>query len=62
MKILYAILIILAAFIVLTLIRAAFFKTVLPKKEEFPEEKVNSKRACDNLSRAIQIKTISHND
>ncbi len=62
MKILYAILIILAAFIVLTLIRAAFFKTAVPKKEEFPEEKVNSKRACDNLSRAIQIKTISHND
>jgi carboxypeptidase PM20D1 len=54
------ILAVLAAFILITLIRAAFYKDKTPEKETFPEEKVNSERAQNNLSRAIGIKTISH--
>lgn len=62
MIILYSILILLAVFILITLIRAIFFKAPPVKKEEFPEESVNEKRAADNLSEAIKIKTISHED
>ena len=60
MVVLYVILILLAILIVYTLIKAVFFKEEPPKAEEFPEENVHSERACNNLSRAIQIKTISH--
>ena len=62
MIILYSILILLAVFILITLIRAVFFKAPPVKKEEFPEESVNEKRAAENLSEAIKIKTISHED
>lgn len=62
MIILYSILILLAVFILITLIRAIFFKAPPVKKEEFPEESVNEKRAADNLSEAIKIKTVSHED
>lgn len=62
MKILYAILIILAAFIAVTLVRAAFFKAKPVKAERFEPEKVDLERACANLSSAIRIKTISHSN
>lgn len=60
MRFSYAILILLAAFIVLTLIRAVFYGDKLPSPEKFPEEKVDGKRAQEHLSQAIRIKTISH--
>ena len=60
MKVLYVILILLAAFIVLTLIRAIFFKAKPVKREVFEEENVNSKRVEEHLCDAIRIKTISH--
>lgn len=60
MKVLYVILILLAAFIVLTLIRAIFFKTKPVKREVFEKENVNSKRVEEHLCDAIRIKTISH--
>ena len=40
---------ILAVFIVITLIRAAFFKSEAPVSEEFADEAVNSDRAQKNL-------------
>ena len=60
MKVLYVILILLALFIVLTLIRAIFFKAKPVKREVFEEESVNSKRVEEHLCDAIRIKTISH--
>lgn len=62
MTVLYIILIVLGLFILLTLIRAAFYKSTPPVQEQFPEEKVNINRVAENLSRAIQIKTISNED
>ncbi len=58
--ILEILLIILAAFIGLTLIRAAFF---VPKKKDYGKsspENVNAGRAVKNLSEAIKIPTISY--
>ena len=49
MKVLYVILILLALFIVLTLIRAIFFKAKPVKREVFEEESVNSKRVEEHL-------------
>lgn len=60
MTALWIILALLAAFIVITLIRAAFFKAEKPEPEVFEEELVHFERAQENLSRAIGIKTISH--
>lgn len=60
MNVLYAILVLLASFIVITLVRAAFFKKKRAVPEVFDDEQVNEKRAAENLSKAIQIKTISH--
>ncbi len=62
MTILYLCLTLLAVFILVTLIRAGFFKAPSVKGEVFPEEQVNEKRAADNLSAAIKIRTISHED
>ena len=62
MKILWIILAIIGAFIVITLIRAAFFKSAKVTGEVFEEELVHSQRAQENLSKAIRIKTISHED
>ena len=62
MEILWAILAVCGIFIVITLIRAAFFKAEKVKGEVFPDELVHSKRAQENLSKAIRIKTISHED
>ncbi len=59
-KILYAILIILGAFIIITLIRAAFYKS---KKREFTpleKENVDLDRYIKNLQTAISIPTISY--
>ncbi|MGN1329189.1 MAG: M20/M25/M40 family metallo-hydrolase [Eubacterium sp.] len=60
MKVLLAILIIIGVFIVITLIRAIFYKAEKPIQETFPEEKVDSERVQKKLSEAIKIKTISH--
>ncbi len=62
MEIILAILIILAVFIAVTMIRAAFFKSKKPIPEAFTEEYVHSERAQKNLSTAIGIKTVSHED
>ena len=60
MKILLAILIILGVFIIITLIRAVYYKAEEPVQESFPEEKVDSERVQKKLTEAIKIKTISH--
>lgn len=62
MWILWAILLILAIFIIVTLIRAVFYKSKKPVKEVFEKELVHSERAQKNLSEAIKIKTISNED
>ena len=62
MEFLYGILIVLGLFIAVTLIRGVFYKAKPPVSESFAPEQVNEKRAADNLSRAIQIKTISNED
>lgn len=62
MEIILAILIILAVFIAVTMIRAAFFKSKKPAAESFTDEYVHSERAQKNLSTAIGIKTVSHED
>lgn len=58
--VLYVILSILAVFIILTFVRAAFF---VPKQKEYGDlepENVNAERVQENLSAAIQIPTISY--
>ena len=62
MKVLFAILAVIAAFILITLIRAVFFKAEKVKGGVFPDELVHPERAQENLSKAIRIKTISHED
>lgn len=62
MNALYVILILIACFILITLVRAFFFKAKPVVKEEFEPESVNEKRVSENLSKAIQIKTISNED
>src|SRR5664279_201652 len=60
MEIFEIVLIVLAAFIAITLIRAVFF---VPKKKDYGKaspEKVNADRAVKNLSEAIKIPTISY--
>lgn len=62
MTALYVILIILGLSILLTCIRAVFYKSKPPAQKDFPKENVNLNRVAENLSRAIQIKTISNED
>lgn len=62
MKILGAILILLAVFIVITLIRAIFFKEKKVEKAALEPENVNMEKYCRDLSDAIKIKTISNYD
>lgn len=62
MVVLYIILAVIAVFILLTLLRAVFFKANPAEGEVFPDEQVNEKRVSENLSRAIRIKTISCED
>lgn len=49
-------------FIGLTLIRAYFFVPKKLENEKLPDENVDAERAAQNLTRAIQIKTISYPD
>ena len=62
MLVLWVILAALALFIIVTLIRAVFYKSEKTAVENFEDELVHSKRAQENLSKAIRIKTISHED
>lgn len=62
MTVFYIILAFVLIFVVLTLVRAAFFTAPKPVREELPEERVHFERACSHLSEAISIKTISHED
>ncbi|HZJ78044.1 MAG TPA: M20/M25/M40 family metallo-hydrolase [Clostridia bacterium] len=60
LKIILGILILLGVFIIITLIRAAFFT---PQKRTIPkikEEKVDTQRVAKHLSGAIQIPTVSY--
>ncbi len=59
MKIFLAIILIIALAIIITAIKAAFFKEDMPKSEKSEKENVNVKRCAKHLSQAIQIKTIS---
>ena len=62
MKIFLIILAIIIALILITVIKAAFYKAKPVDIPEMPRESVNSKRVQQRLSQAIQIKTISNPD
>lgn len=62
MEVLYAILVLLAAFIVITLIRAIFFKEKKRDNAVLEPEMVDLDKYCRDLSDAIKIKTISNYD
>lgn len=62
MKVLWIILGLLALFIAVTLIRAAFFKEPKAEKGVLEPENVNMEKYCRDLSDAIKIKTISNYD
>ncbi|MDE6413288.1 MAG: M20/M25/M40 family metallo-hydrolase [Eubacterium sp.] len=62
MVVLWVILAVLALFIIITLIRAVFYKSEKAVAEVFEDELVHAERAQENLSKAIRIKTISHED
>lgn len=62
MKYLYGVLIAIGLFIVITLIRAAFFKPKEGKAEALPPENVDTERYRKNLSEALTYKTISDRD
>lgn len=62
MMVLWGILILLAVFIIITLIRAAFFKAVPVHSEQLAPERVDAQRVQQHLSQAIQIKTVSNED
>ena len=62
MEILWAILGLLGLFIVVTLIRAVFFKEKKKENVKLEPEMVNMEKYCQDLSDAIKIKTISNYD
>ena len=62
MKIFLIILAIIVALILITAIKAVFYKAKPVEIPEMPKENVNSKRVQQRLSQAIQIKTISNPD
>ena len=62
MEILWTILGILGLFIVVTLIRAVFFKEKKKENVKLEPEMVNMEKYCQDLSDAIKIKTISNYD
>ncbi len=62
MEILYAILIVLAVFIVITLVRAIFYVPKTKKYEPLESENVDVERVAKHLSEAIQIPTVSYPD
>lgn len=51
-----------AVFIIVTLIRAAFFKPKKNNSVKIDKVAVDEKKVAEHLSRAIQIKTVSHTD
>ena len=59
MKIILALL---GIFIVVTLVRAIFFKEKKQEKEKLLPEMINMEKYCRDLSDAIKIKTISNYD
>lgn len=62
MLLLKIILIVIAVLIVITCIKAFFYKDKKPVVEPMPKENVNSDRVQRHLSQAIQIKTVSNPD
>ena len=62
MEILWTILGLLGLFIVITLIRAIFFKEKKVENQKLEPEMVNMEKYCQDLSDAIKIKTISNYD
>ena len=58
----WAILGLLGLFILITLIRAAFWKAKAPDLEPLPDEAIDEARAAANLSKAIQIPTIANDE
>ena len=62
MEILGVILALLGLFIVITLIRAIFFKEKKQEKEKLLPEMIDMEKYCRDLSDAIKIKTISNYD
>lgn len=62
MWILWTLLGLLALFIVVTLVRAAFYKPEKTATAELKDETVDLERYCKNLTDAIKIKTISNYD
>lgn len=58
--ILLAVLLVLAAFLAVTLIRAVFFTPKKSDYEPLPDETVNHDRLMQHLSKAIQIPTVSY--
>ena len=62
MKILWIILGLLGLFIIVTLIRAVFFKEKKQQTEKLLPEMINMEKYCQDLSDAIKIKTISNYD
>jgi carboxypeptidase PM20D1 len=62
MTVLWIILALLGLFLLVTVIRAAFFKPKPVQSEPLPPEAIDAARAAAHLSMAIQIPTISHPD
>ncbi len=62
MNIWLIILIVIAVLLVITAVKAAFYKTEVPTVEPMEREKVDSERVQRHLSQAISIKTISDPD
>ncbi len=62
MKCFYGFLILLGVFIIITLIRAAFFKSKKTAAETLAPERVNTERFAKNLSEALRFKTIADRD
>lgn len=62
MEILWILLAVIAAALLLTAIHAACFKKTDPPAGNFESENVNTARAAEHLSKAIQIRTVSCED
>lgn len=62
MKIFLIILAVIAALIIITAVKAVFYKAKPVEIKPMPREKVDSERVQKHLSQAIQIKTISNPD
>lgn len=58
----YIVLAVIVLLIIVLVVKAALFTDKRPQEEKMPEEKVHAERAVQNLSKAIQIKTVSNLD